>query len=152
MMSSEKFMLYRFIGISLLIIIIGNMICERMSNMDEEKYSMKFTTGEYKSYVKEALLNKEDIEQMKKGMIIKDFYVKGDDKHRYQMVNLNKRGCEGISKNKEFFLWNANYFTENENKKKYYLINANPFWNKELILNIDFKHNEQCEVVEVDNK
>lgn len=151
-MSSEKFMLYRFIGISLLCIVIFNMMAQRMSNVDEEKYSMKFITGEYNGYVKEALLSKEDIEQMKKGMIIKDFYAKGDDKHRYQMVNLNIKGCEGISKNEDFFLWNAHYFTGNEDNKKYYLINANPSWNKELIVNIDFKKNEQCEVIEVDNK
>lgn len=151
-MWSEKFMLYRFIGISLFCILIGNMMNQRVSNMEEEKYNLKFTTGEYKHYVKEALLSKEDIEKIKKGMIVGDIYVKGDNKHKYQMLNINNNGCEAISKNEEFFLWNAHYFTENEDNKKYYLINVNPAWNRKLIEDINFDQNNPCEVIEVDNK
>ena len=151
-MWSEKFMLYRFIGISLFCILIGNMLNIRISNMEEEKYNLKFTTGEYKYYVKEALLSKEEIEKIKKGMIVGDIYVKGDNKHKYQMLNINKNGCEAISKNEEFFLWNAHYFTENEDHKKYYLINVNPAWNTKLIEDINFDKNDPCEVIEVDNK
>lgn len=151
-MSEDHVDITKTIGIVVLMLIVFCMITQRMSNMDEEKYNLKFTTGEYKHYVKEALLSKEDIEKIKKGIIINDIYVKGDNEHKYQMLNINNNGCEAISKNEEFFLWNAHYFTGSENNKKYYLINANPSWNRELIGRINFSENNPCEVIEVNKE